>query len=50
METALSHSALPEFDRAQLGPISRDYPDLVLAAVLPASAGLRWHEAKPAEA
>jgi hypothetical protein len=34
METALSHSALPEFDRAQLGSISKDYPDLVLAAVL----------------
>jgi hypothetical protein len=34
MESALSHSALPEFDRARLGPINRDYPDLVLASVL----------------
>jgi hypothetical protein len=34
METGLSHSALPEFHRAQLGSISKDYPDLVVAAVL----------------
>ena len=34
MESALTHSALPEFDRAHLGSIHRDYPDLVLAAVL----------------
>ncbi len=34
MESALSHSALPELDRAHLGSIRRDYPDLVLAAVL----------------
>ena len=32
MQAALSHSALPEFDRAQIGPMSKDYPDLVLAA------------------
>jgi hypothetical protein len=34
LETALAHSALPELHRAQLGPISKDYPDLVLAATL----------------
>jgi hypothetical protein len=34
LETALSHSALPEFHRAQIGSMNRDYPDLVLAAVL----------------
>ena len=34
LEGALSHSALPEFHRAQLGSMNRDYPDLVLAAVL----------------
>ena len=34
LENALSHSALPEFHRAQLGSMNRDYPDLVLAAVL----------------
>jgi hypothetical protein len=34
LEHALSHSALPEFHRAQLGSMNRDYPDLVLAAVL----------------
>jgi hypothetical protein len=34
LEDALSHSALPEFHRAQLGSMNRDYPDLVLAAVL----------------
>jgi hypothetical protein len=34
LETALAHSALPEFHRAQLGSISKDYPDLVLAATL----------------
>jgi hypothetical protein len=34
LENALSHSALPEFHRAQLGSISKDYPDLVLAATL----------------
>jgi hypothetical protein len=33
LETALSHSSLPEFHRAQLGAMNRDYPDLVLAAV-----------------
>jgi hypothetical protein len=32
--TALSHGALPEFHRAQLGSISKDYPNLVLAATL----------------
>jgi hypothetical protein len=34
LEHALSHSGLPEFHRAQLGSMNRDYPDLVLAAVL----------------
>jgi hypothetical protein len=34
LEDALSHSALPEFHRAQIGSMNRDYPDLVLAAVL----------------
>jgi hypothetical protein len=34
LEVALSHSPLPEFHRAQLGSMNRDYPDLVLAAVL----------------
>jgi hypothetical protein len=34
MNGALSHSGLPDFDRATLGGISKDYPDLVLAAVL----------------
>jgi hypothetical protein len=34
MQAALSHSALPEFDRAQIGSMSKDYPDLVLAATL----------------
>jgi hypothetical protein len=34
LEIALSHSSLPEFHRAQLGSMNRDYPDLVLAAVL----------------
>jgi hypothetical protein len=34
LETALSHSALPEFHRAQLGSMNRDYPDLVLSAAL----------------
>jgi hypothetical protein len=34
LEDALSHSSLPEFHRAQLGSMNRDYPDLVLAAVL----------------
>jgi hypothetical protein len=37
METALTHSPLPEFHRAQLGSMNRDYPDLVLAAVLGAA-------------
>jgi hypothetical protein len=32
--TALSHSALPEFHHAQLGGVTKDYPDLVLTAVL----------------
>jgi hypothetical protein len=34
LEEALSHSGLPEFHRAQIGSMNRDYPDLVLAAVL----------------
>jgi hypothetical protein len=34
LELALSNSALPQFHRAQLGSMNRDYPDLVLAAVL----------------
>jgi hypothetical protein len=34
LDDALSQSALPEFHRAQLGSMNRDYPDLVLAAVL----------------
>jgi hypothetical protein len=34
LEDALSHSPLPEFHRAQLGSMNRDYPDLVLAAAL----------------
>jgi hypothetical protein len=34
LENALSHSPLPEFHRAQLGSMNRDYPDLVLAAAL----------------
>jgi hypothetical protein len=34
LETALRHSGLPEFHRAQIGSMNRDYPDLVLAAVL----------------
>ena len=34
LETALRHSPLPEFHRAQIGSMNRDYPDLVLAAVL----------------
>jgi hypothetical protein len=34
LEDALSHSGLPEFHRAQIGSMNRDYPDLVLAAVL----------------
>jgi hypothetical protein len=33
LDSALSHSGLPEFHRAQLGSMNRDYPDLVLAAV-----------------
>jgi hypothetical protein len=37
LETALRHSQLPEFHRAQLGSMNRDYPDLVLAAVLGAA-------------
>ena len=31
---ALSNSRLPEFHQAQLGPVTKDYPDLVLTAVL----------------
>jgi hypothetical protein len=38
MQAALSHSALPEFDRAQIGSMSKDYPDLVLAATLGSAA------------
>ena len=34
LDTALSHSSLPEFHRASLGGVNKDYPDLVLAAVL----------------
>jgi hypothetical protein len=34
LQTALAHSPLPEFNRAQLGPVSKDYPDLVVAATL----------------
>jgi hypothetical protein len=34
LASALSHSPFPAFDHAQLGPITEDYPDLVLAAVL----------------
>jgi hypothetical protein len=34
LELALSNSGLPEFHRAQIGSMNRDYPDLVLAAVL----------------
>jgi hypothetical protein len=37
LEHALSHSPLPEFHRAQLGSMNKDYPDLVLAAVLGAA-------------
>ena len=34
MDQALSNSRLPEFHQAQLGAVSKDYPDLVLTAVL----------------
>jgi hypothetical protein len=34
MGEALSHSALPEFHQATLAGVHKDYPDLVLAAVL----------------
>jgi hypothetical protein len=34
LQTALSHSALPQFHHAQLGGMTKDYPDLVLTAVL----------------
>ena len=34
LEIALRHSPLPEFHRAQIGSMNRDYPDLVLSAVL----------------
>jgi hypothetical protein len=34
LEHALHKSGLPEFHRAQLGSMNKDYPDLVLAAVL----------------
>jgi len=34
MDHALSNSRLPEFHQAQLGAVSKDYPDLVLTAVL----------------
>jgi hypothetical protein len=34
MDHALSNSRLPEFHQAQLGTVSKDYPDLVLTAVL----------------
>lgn len=37
LEIALRDSPLPEFHRAQLGSMNRDYPDLVLAAVLGAA-------------
>jgi hypothetical protein len=34
LHSALSDSAVPAFHQAQLGTVSKDYPDLVLAAVL----------------
>jgi hypothetical protein len=34
LEHGLRHSGLPEFHRAQIGSVNRDYPDLVLAAVV----------------
>jgi hypothetical protein len=34
LNAALSHSAVPDFHQAQLGGVTKDYPDLVLAAVL----------------
>ena len=34
LDNALSNSRLPEFHQAQLGAVSKDYPDLVLTAVL----------------
>ncbi len=34
LDNALSNSRLPDFHQAQLGPITKDYPDLVLTAVL----------------
>jgi hypothetical protein len=34
LEDALSNSPLPEFHRAQLGSMNRDYPDLVLSGIL----------------
>ena len=37
LDSALSQSPLPEFHRAQVGSVSKDYPDLVLAAVLGAA-------------
>jgi hypothetical protein len=37
LKTALADSALPEYHRAELGSISKDYPDLVLAATLGAA-------------
>jgi hypothetical protein len=34
MQHAMATGPLPAFDRAEVGPMSKDYPDLVLAAVL----------------
>jgi arylsulfatase A-like enzyme len=34
LDDALRHAKHPTFHQAQLGPITKDYPDLVLAAVL----------------
>jgi hypothetical protein len=37
LEIALKESPLPEFHRAQIGSMNRDYPDLLLAAVFGAA-------------
>jgi hypothetical protein len=34
LERAMSHGALPQFHHAQLGGVTKDYPDIVLAGVL----------------
>jgi hypothetical protein len=44
LDAALSDSGLPEFHRAQLGSMNRDYPDLVLAAVLGTVLAGRSHQ------